>query len=423
MIFSRLFSKGQVDPRQVGEAMATQRWADAEPKFRSIGLTGKLKLFSPRAGYWQPPADLIAPRPAAIDSRQKAATMVEQALALVMADIPFRGIRPWLEANGNPLDGLADDLQGPTMPASVFRLRQQSSPTPFVSQLLLLPVQNGALHYEQRYIERTGWYGVTEATRAAIAAGSPSETQTYGEALYINNLRTLASAVHQDRTYSLGLQAAWILLSLGAKSSSLYPSLPAESGGVSYDGSTAMDGALAEAAELATRAGAHEKWALSQYPRPEELARYPEELHPIWQERGVPLLEQWNGFWPSLTREGCPMHSSYISNHAAIGWAVATTLKAWFADAPWPRDLVQASPDGRELITANGSATIHGELDKLGWNYSIGRLSIHDRVDYYGGAAVGQAAALRVLQRRRMESGEPWGTTTFIGWDGQPVTV
>lgn len=420
-----LFSKSQVDPHQIDEAMSTQPWAGAEALFRAIELiwSEQSRLVSPRAGYWQPPADLLVPPPPPIDSPQLAAVMIEQALMLTLADTDWRGIRPWLEANGNPLEGLDAELNGPTAPASVFRLRQQAGRTPFVSQLLLLPVRNGALHYEQRYLQRTGWYGVTEATRAAIAAGNPSETQTYGEALYINCPRTLASADHQDRPFSLGLQAAWILAGLGVKSSSLFPPLPAEAGFVTYDGAVRLDCLIAEVTQLAMRATWHEKWARSQYPRPEELAMFPDALHPLWQERGLPLLERWGGFWPSLTREGCPIHPSYPSGHATIGWAIATVLKAWFADGPWPAGLVQASPDGRELITANGSATVHEEVDKLGSLYGMGRVGIHTRLDYEAGARVGQAAALRVLRQAKAESAEPWGTTTFLGWDGQPVTV
>jgi hypothetical protein len=36
---------------------------------------------------------------------------------------------------------------------------------------------------------------------------------------------------------------------------------------------------------------------------------------------------------------------------------------------------------------------------------------------------VGQAAAIRVLKAAKAAALEPWGSTTFTGFDGQPVTI
>jgi len=203
-----------------------------------------------------------------------------------------------------------------------------------------------------------------------------------------------------------------LLNGLRVPRSSLFPPLPCESGFVSYGGTFQLQYLLPAAAELAMRAAWYEKFRVSRRRRPEELAADPASLHPIWKEIGAPLLAPYGGCLPMLIAEGCPPHSSFVSGHGAIGGAVCTGLLAHFADVP--------------MLASDGSpSTTHAEIRKLGWNFGDAReiLGIHYRSDIVQGLLLGQRAALLVLREARQRSAEPWGTTTFVGFDGKAVTV
>jgi membrane-associated phospholipid phosphatase len=148
--------------------------------------------------------------------------------------------------------------------------------------------------------------------------------------------------------------------------------------------------------------------------------------HPLWHERGAPLLSEWNGHLPLPIAEGSPLHPSWISGHAATAAAEAVILMAGIADSPWPGVPLQASLDGTSLIpTSTTALTIHRELRKFAWNKSFGRvaLGVHYRSDITAGLMLGQAAAVDLLRQVKAHSVEPWGTTAFIGFDGKVVTI
>jgi hypothetical protein len=421
------WSKGHVPETLTFALVAPPEQRDAA--FRAIALQGRSRLASPRFGILPWPIVGLPPFPAD-DSAQTAAELVELATLLTrVADTPFRNIRNTFWSQGNPLDGLSETLLGPTRPSSVFRPEEQTAPEPYISQLLLLPVPMGAMKAEQRYTLRTGAYGVTPETRAAMLRGSPTETQRYGESVYIHTPRALASAMHQDPPYLMGLHALLILQSLGVRPSSLFPALPAEAGFTSYGGPAFAQCLLAEASDRAFR----DCWIVKYNPdpqqrraRPEELLATPERLHPLWHERGAPLLREWNGYLPLPIAEGSPLHPSWVSGHAATAAAEAVILMALLADSPWPGAPLQASNDGTSLVTANTTAlTIHREIRKWAWNKSFGRvaLGVHYRSDITAGLLLGQAAAVQLLQETKAASLEPWGTTAFIGFDGQVVII
>jgi len=424
---SQPWSKGHVPETLTAALLAPAEQRDAA--FRAIALRGRSRLASPRLGVLPWPVVGLTPFPAD-DSAQTAAELVELATLLTrVADTPVRNIRTTLQSLGNPLDGLGETLLGPTRPASVFRPEEQDNPDPYISQLLLLPVPMGAMKAEQLYTLRSGAYGTTPETRAAMLRGSPTETQRYGPAVYINTPRALASAMHQDPPYLMGLHAHLILQSLGVRPSSLFPPLPAEAGFTTYGGAAFTQCLLAEASDRAF----HDCWTVKYTPdpqqrraRPEELLATPERLHPLWHERGAPLLSEWNGHLPLPIAEGSPLHPSWISGHAATAAAEAVILMACIADSPWPGVPLQASPDGTSLIpTSTTALTIHREIRKFAWNKSFGRvaLGVHYRSDITAGLMLGQAAAVELLRQVKAHSIEPWGTTAFIGFDGKAVTI
>lgn len=430
------FSKGH-DPATLTHAL-TAPPAERDAAFRAIRLTGRMRLASPRWGVQPPPVgfgDFPADFPAD-DSAQTAAELVELALAATLLDTPWRSIRETVQRRGNPLEGLDDILGGPTRPASLFRPEEQSGPDPYISQLLLLPVPMGAMAAMtgvQRYLLRTGAYGVTAETQAAMLRGAPIEAQSYGEELYINTPRALASAMHLDPPYLMGLHSMLILDGLRVPRSSLFPPLPAEAGFTDYGGAAAAQCLLAEASDEAFG----DCWKLKYDPdpqrrraRPEELLARQEVLHPIWHERGAPLLAPWGGRLPLPIAEGCPMHSAWTSGHAVTAAAEAVVMMATYRDGPWPFAPIQASPDGLSLVPANSSSlTVHGEIRKFAWNKGFGRcpLLVHYRSDVTAGLLVGQAAAVRVLRQRKAEAEAlglaPWGEVTFEGFGGQLITI
>jgi hypothetical protein len=413
--------------------------------------TGRMKLVSPQigvaiappAGYETCPDD---------DSPETAASHIEIAYLLSVRDLGWREIRKYTQENGNPLEGLEQYLGGPTRPAALFRQRdQEDNPEPYISQLLLLDIELGGVKIEQRYKLRTGEYATTEQTRDAMLAGNPIELQTYGASVYLNSPRALASAVHADPPYFMGLCALQMLDNLKIARSTLFPDLPAENGFIDYGGPVHVQCLLAEASDEAFR----DCWAVKWQPqperrraRPEQLLKYPERLHSLWMERGAPLLARWGGRLPVLVAEGAPPHPRFPSGHAATAGAEITVAKAFRKNVPWPelpfpvsiklpdgslsttRGPIQASPDGLSLIAANSNTlTTHGELDKLAWNKGFGRVAmgVHDRYDLVRGLMLGQDAAVRLLRRKKQEAARlrlaPWGETTFIGFDGVPVTI
>jgi hypothetical protein len=423
------FTKGH-HPEDLTRALLAPP-AERDAAFQAIRLTGRARLASPRwgtlptfTGFGDFPAD---------DSAQTAAELVELALLATLLDKPWRSIRETVHRAGNPLYELGEILQGPTRPASLFRPEEQSSPEPYVSQLLLLPVPMGAMTAEQRYRLRTGAYGVAAETQAAMLRGSPIESQTFGADVYIHTPRALASAMHQDPPYLMGLHSMLILDGLRVPRSSLFPPLPAEAGFTDYGGPAAAQCLLAEASDAAFR----DCWRLKFDPdpqcrraRPEQLLARQEVLHPIWHERGAPLLAPWGGRLPLPIAEGAPMHPAWVSGHAATAAAEAVVMMAMYRNGVWPSAPMQASADGASLIAASTSAlTVHGELRKFAWNKGFGRcpLLVHYRSDVTAGLLVGQAAAVRVLRQRKAEAEAlglpPWGEVTFEGFGGQLITI
>ena len=423
------FAKGH-EPEDLTRALQSPP-AERDAAFRSIRLTGRMTLASPRWGL-QPPSVGVGGFPAD-GSAQTATELVELALAATLLDTPWRSIREAAHRAGNPLDGLGDTLRGPSRPASLFRSEEQSAPGPYVSQLLLLPVPMGAMVAEQRYRLRTGGYGIVAETQAAMLRGAPIESQTFGAEVYIHTPRALASAMHQDPPYLMGLHAQLILDGLRVPRSSLFPPLPAEAGFTDYGGPAAAQCLLAEASDAAFG----DCWKLKYDPdpqrrraRPERLLDRPELLHPIWHERGAPLLAPWGGRLPLPIAEGSPMHPAWPSGHAVTAAAEAVVMMATYRNGPWPLAPIQASPDGLSLIPASSTTlTVHGEIRKFAWNKGFGRchLGVHYRGDVTTGLLVGQAAAVRVLRQRKAEAEAlglaPWGTVTFEGFGGQLVTI
>jgi hypothetical protein len=372
----------------------------------NLGLTGTMRLVSPRAALLAKTAPSLPPPPAD-DSRTTAAELFEIALAVGRADTPFH-----LLQDQPTLAPFAAELQG----QAAFRF-DASHAGPYVSQLLLRDIPINAAPVPQLYRLRTGFYGATPATNTELLAGRIPEPQTWGAPQRINTPRALASAVHQDPPYLLALHAAFILAAI-AQPSGLFAPGPHEMGFVSDGGPVQLHCLLAAVVQTAMRAAWLAKFQIYRRRRPEELFADQSCLHPDWQRLALPSLQHITPrCLPRLYAEGCPLHSDYPSGHAVIGGAAATLLKAWFADGPWPNPV--ESRDGANLDPVAAPLTIHGEINKLAHNYGWGRnfAGIHYRSSCRGGMLLGEAIALQALR------GISGRQVTFRGFSGAPVTA
>jgi len=436
---NRQFSKGFNE-----DDMAAALEAPVENRAAAFGAvrlksTGGMKPVNPRAGTLLQSGllDDLPPFPAD-DSATTSAELIQCAMATAMLpDVPLRDLRTTIQVAGNPLEGLEAELGAPVRPASAFRLVDQGGDkSPMISQFLLRPFEAGSLAVDMRHRLDVGHYGYRPEALAALLNGKPIESQvTSPRTHYIHSLRALAASMRQDPPYLYGLLASCLLDSLRVRRSDLFPTLPKEQGFVFYGGQLDAQCLLVQAVRQAMSLVCWmQKWAngSERRSRPEELLANPERLHPLWAERGAPLLAR-HGFGahlPMFAASGSPIHPSYVSGHAVIGGVVATVLNAVYRDGPWPVQMLQANETGMELVPANATApTIHGEARKLGENYGMGRVlgGLHYLSDVRQGLLLGQRVAEQVLREAKAEAHalglEEWGSISFEGYDGTVVSI
>ena len=134
---------------------------------------------------------------------------------------------------------------------------------------------------------------------------------------------------------------------------------------------------------------------------------------------------------PLQIAEGSPTHPSYPAGHAAIAGACSTILKIYFADAAWSTLGLGAveSLDGSQLDAYAGAdaanMTIHGELNKLASNMSIGRnmAGVHYRKDGDEGMILGEAVAIQYFKDIKDTYNVEIGDITFVGFAGNTITI
>lgn len=125
--------------------------------------------------------------------------------------------------------------------------------------------------------------------------------------------------------------------------------------------------------------------------------------------------------------EGAPIHSTYPGGASQIAAASVTILKAFYDENAIVPDPVQPdSKDPAKLIAYSGPPlTVGGELNKLAWNYGIGRdwAGIHFRSDFSSSLALGEELAISILRDERLTFREPFEGFTFTRFDGTKVIV
>jgi membrane-associated phospholipid phosphatase len=278
-----------------------------------------------------------------------------------------------------------------------------------------------------------------------VQNGSPSPVSAFqtvpaANTRYINDNRALSAYLRADFTPQGAINASLILNTFGLNA--LSPSNPYrvslnQSGQATFGGSEFI-GMIAHAAHVALLASSFQKWAVHRKVRPEAFggaihnmktttARY--DIHPeILNSPVLTTMQMKYGTYllPMAYPEGSPAHPSYPAAHAAFAGAGATMLKAFYDETFVIPSLVVASADGTALVPYAGTPlTVGNELNKLASNISVGRdaSGVHWRSDGTEGMALGEAAAIAVLQDLRHCHNEHFEGFSFTRFDGTRITI
>ena len=427
-------------------AMKSGKLSDFEKIPRSGGRT----LSNPQSAYafhlegGDPHTFDIPPAPSigAADCARDSDELYWQALC---RDVPFS------EYKSSPLIAKAAKALRTTS-ASVFR-----GPThgdlegPYVSQFLLRPIPFGSAYIEQSYkVPVVGSDFMTAYNEwIQIQAGfTPWREAVYDQTpRFIRNGRDLSEYVHYDFANQAHLGAALILINANAKSihncnqfkgtANPYRYSTVEEGFVTFGPAEAADW-IGRVTTAALKAAYFQKWAVHRRIRPEELGglihktrtgvrTYPlhdallhsEAVDAVYTKHHSYLL-------PQTYPEGCPMHPSYPSGHAAIAGACAVVLKACFDGNMLLPGCVEPSEDGTKLIPlTNYSPSINAEINKLAFNIAMGRdwAGIHYRSDTIAGLQLGEAVAISILQDLARTYTETFDGFSFERFDGSSVRI
>jgi membrane-associated phospholipid phosphatase len=296
---------------------------------------------------------------------------------------------------------------------------------------------------------RAGLAGVEYMTDSAawlnVQNGSPSpvppfQTVPAANARYINDNRALSAYLRADFTPQGFINGSLILNTFGLNA--LSPSNPyraslSQSGQGTFGASEFID-MIGHAGHVALLACWFQKWAVHRKVRPEAFggaihnmktttARY--DIHPeILNSPVLTTIQMKYGSYllPMAYPEGSPTHPSYPAAHAAMAGAGATMLKAFYDETFVIPSPVVASADGTALVPYTGAPlTVGNEVNKLASNISLGRdaSGVHWRSDGTEGMALGEAAAIAVLQDLRHCYNERFEGFSFTRFDGTQITI
>lgn len=466
-----LYSKGMThnsstlvcDESKIKELQIAMKSGE-QKDFDDLDKAGARKQVSPQAALsfenmGGDPMGFVMPAPPALASRQAAAEMVEVYEKNILRDKTFSqlnegGADADIQRAIDSLNVFGSDFKGPKVNGQVTRkvlfrgLGPKEDVGPYISQFLLHPVTFGAHVVTQKYIQRTGEYGITEANFLAIQNGNVPVAQSLGTTRYCSTPRDLGSIVHVDFVYQQFLYAALILM--GKARQPGFPTLAKEDRFVTNGGAVDLGCAVAEVARHALKSTWNQKWFQHLRLRPEAMAaRVVKEVEGVLPSgtahadllssptlNAVKAYNVSKGgenkeFLPLQVAEGSPTHPSYPAGHAAIAGACATIIKLFIADGSWSSMGlgVKESLDGNSLSDYTNSdsseMTIHGELNKLASNVAIGRnfCGVHYRADGDEGIKLGEKVAIQYFKDLRAQQNENIGTITIVKFDGTEEDV
>jgi PAP2 superfamily len=442
-------------------ALYTQKHSDAENIL--IGNGRKLVNLEGAFTYDMEGGDshtfTATPAPA-FAGAQAAAEMVELYWQALCRDVPFTqwSTSPVIQSAAAELNTLSAyqgprDASGSVTPANVFRGTATGCLTgPYISQYLLQTVYIGSTPRPQQY--RTGVAGgdylTTYADWLSIQSGSqPTAAEQFDPTFqYVRNGRDLAQFVHYDYLTQAFLQAAVFIYNsypetvLQYNLYQLNNTSPYKTSRIQTPFGTFcsphLEDWLGRVAALALEAAWYNKWAVHRRLRPETFggrvyntltgaAKYP--IHPsLLNSQAVQAVVKANGgaLLPQAYVEGCPLHPSYPSAHAAVAAACATVMKALFEETDIITPAMTLSADGSALIPYTDTAlTIGGEINKLAFNVPMGRnwAGVNYRSDITVGHMIGEEAAICFLQDQVNTLTETFTGFSFTRFDGTPVSI
>ncbi len=312
---------------------------------------------------------------------------------------------------------------------------------PLLSQFLWLDIPYGPTTVIQQYnspiagdVFMTRYQDWLDIQNGAASSGSISIA---GKG-YIRNAHDLADWVHNDFSYQAFLNAALILMGMGAqRDAHPYSNSATQNAFITFGGPHILE-MVAKAAYAALKAAWFQKWQVHRALRPEVFAgrvhnhitgakQYP--IHSkLLNSDAVARVASAHGSYllPMAYPEGSPTHPSYPAGHAAISGACVTVLKAFFNESfviPAP---VAASDDGQFLDGYNGSAlTVGGELNKLASNIALGRdyAGVHYRQDGVYGMQLGERLAIELLRESKALFNEAGASFTLTKFDGTSIAI
>ncbi len=462
------------------------------------------KWESPTAGHCYdlegPDAQALATPPAPeLDSDELIAEVAEVYAMALLRDVPFGAFGSDARA-AEVLDALAQlrwfghDPMPALSPAEAARRRclVDAKPTdlfrgitagdrvgPYLSQFLLVgsgprgaattdaglrsgQLDYGAVRVDLRVREATpgldfmtlwtAWLDVQNGVAPQLPPGA-FVTRDDGTASYkhLSTPRDMATYVHYDQLYEAYLNAALLLLEIGAPFDRGLPlnDEPTQTGFATFGGPHLL-ALLTEVSSRALKAVRYQKFNVHRRPRPEAIGglldlfdRNPAaphgvavigKLHAAMQDTGLldavrTLNQGHNGapespldraaavLLPMAFAEGSPMHPAYGAGHATVAGACTTILKAWFDCDHELGFAYQASDDGATLedVSAqmDGRLTVGGELDKLAANISIARNmgGVHYFTDYWESLLLGEKIALGILEEQKLTYPESFRLT------------
>ncbi|MBV9563784.1 MAG: vanadium-dependent haloperoxidase [Bradyrhizobium sp.] len=317
---------------------------------------------------------------------------------------------------------------------------------PLVSQFLWRDIPYGVGTVQQRFraASRGQAFLTTFAEWLACQRGAEAQTSIRFDVTprYISSYRELCEYVHRDFSFQPFMDAALIILRMGAGDTVLSRTNP-------YRGSTAQFGditlgsknilsLLAQASLLAQKASYYYKWQVHRRARPEVFAarvdvhlsgRKSYDLHPaVLESEAVARVKTAYGSWllPQAYPEGCPTHPSYPAAHAVNAGACATILKAFFDEDFVITDPVQATADGNQLAPWQGDPlTLGGEIDKLAANVALARdaAGVHFRSDSIQGLTLGENVAIGLLADTSLTYSERFDGFVLRRFDGTLVRI
>jgi membrane-associated phospholipid phosphatase len=447
---------GEVEPAAYNallRAISTQRAED----FERIPVTER-KLVNPQSGLafdleGPDPQALLQPPAPRIDSARNSAEMVELYWMALLRDVPFASFTtdPLAALAAAELNDLSDypapRQDGEVTPAVLFRGDERGVVRgPYLSQFLFRDIEYGTLLIPQLHdtVARDQDFMTDFDSWLAVQRGvsvPPIERDRVNRR-YLRTPRDLANYVHFDALYEAYLNAALILLSLGAPPDNGNPYVhSANQEGFGTYGGPHLLSLVTEVATRALKAQWFQKWFVHRRLRPEAfggrihahltgLRDYSMIDTEVLDSTALKQINERTGTFllPQAFPEGSPLHPAYGSGHATVAGACVTVLKAWFDESWALPDPVVPNTDGTALEPYTGPdadrLTVGGELDKVAANIAIGRnmAGVHWRTDYSEAIRLGEAVAIGVL-RDQVRVGHESASFGLTRFDGRRMTI